>query len=222
MAGGWRPRLFRIHAWLGLNLGLLLFLVCFTGTVAVFSHELDWLADPVVRVPPPEGEVPPFSWQAVADGVARTYPTATPLRLFAPEGRTWAARAVVAHAPGDLRWVFVDPYSGEVTGQRSMFGLVSFLRIFHKQLYVVPSNLWIHGVLIVGALGIVLVVSLLTGVLSHRRWWRSLFRLRAGRSVRLFWSDLHRMTGSWALVFAMVLGLTGTWYLAEYILEQPW
>src|SRR3546814_11975513 len=55
--------------------------------------------------------------------------------------------------------------------------------------------------------------------LSMRRWWRALVTLRRGRSKRLFWSDLHRLTGTWALVVAVVIALTGVWYLAERVLQ---
>jgi len=40
-----RKRLYSLHAWLGLQLGLLLFIICFSGTVAVFTPEIDaWRA----------------------------------------------------------------------------------------------------------------------------------------------------------------------------------
>src|SRR3546814_4007846 len=35
----------------------------------------------------------------------------------------------------------------------------------------------------------------------------------------LFRSDLHRLTGTWALVVAVVIALTGVWYLAERVLQ---
>ena len=38
--------LFMIHGWLGLSLGLPLFVICLSGSFAVVSHEIDWLARP--------------------------------------------------------------------------------------------------------------------------------------------------------------------------------
>src|SRR3546814_5968929 len=86
-----------------------------------------------------------------------------------------------------FRSVLIDPYTGKVRGQKSSFGLASFLRIFHKQLYIVPVDLLVHGTWIVGALGVALLSSALAGLLSMRRWWRALVTLRRGdrKSTRL-------------------------------------
>jgi uncharacterized iron-regulated membrane protein len=44
-----RKALFHLHGWFGVNLGLLLFIVCFSGTVATLSDEIDWFFNPAVR-----------------------------------------------------------------------------------------------------------------------------------------------------------------------------
>jgi len=220
MAGMSRQGLFRIHAWIGLNLGFLLFVICFSGTVAVFSTELTWLVDPPTRVTPPATSTPTLSWQDLHDRVAHANPHALVAHLIASPGPRFPARAVVAYGPGDTRLVLIDPYSGKLLAQKSSFNLESFFRIFHKQLYVVPTIFGFHGTLIVGAFAVALLLGAITGLISIKRWWRALYTLRFGRSKRLFWSDAHRLTGVWALMVTILLSATGIWYLAETILHD--
>lgn len=215
-----RQRLYRIHAWIGLNLGLLLFAICFSGTAAVFSAELMWLSDPALRVSAPAPDARAVTWQAMHDAAAQAHPLGRVAYLHAPRGERWAAAATVAYSPQDFRTVLIDPYTGVVQGHRSDFSLASFLRIFHKQLYVVPSVHGMHGTLITGALAIPLLVTVVAGLLSVSRWWHALVTLRVGRSPRLFWSDLHRASGLWSLLVALLLCLTGIWYLAEILLDR--
>lgn len=219
-----RKGLFRIHSWIGLNLGLLLFLICFSGTVAVFGPELNWVAEPSLRVSPPSGGAEAgapgqtVSWQALHDSVADAFPAARILYLSAPYGDRFASVAVISQAPGGFQLVMVNPYSGAVQGLKSSFNIRSFFRIFHKQLYIVPTIFRFHGTLIVGALAILLLLGVIVGLLSMKHWRRAFVTLRRDRSPRLFWSDLHRLTGVWALVVTVILTLTGIWYLAENIL----
>ncbi|MEQ9557382.1 MAG: PepSY domain-containing protein [Rhodospirillales bacterium] len=221
MTGGARKALYRVHSWLGLNLGLLAFVLCLSGTVAVFGPELTWLTDPAYRVdPPPAAERKTLSWQKIHDSVRQAYPDGVIRRIAAPRGERWAARAMVHHGAGGLRVVLVDPYSGQVQGQRSTFNAQSFFRLFHKQFYIVPTVQGLHGILIVGPLGLVLLLSAVTGLLSIKRWWRALVRLRADQGCRVLWSDLHRFAGTWSLVVAVVLAVTGIWYLAEWGLHK--
>jgi len=210
-------RLFQLHGWLGLNLGLLLFLICFSGTCAVFGHELNWLTQPALRVAPPGGPATTLSWDELRRRVERAYPHALVGAVIGAPGDRTAARALVAYTPTDLRWVYVDPFTGEVQGQSLQFDVKSFLRIFHKQFYIVPSAMWPHGTLLVGVFAFVLLFSVVTALLFYKGWWRSLVRLRPRRGRRVFWSDLHRMTGVWALLFSLLFALTGAWYLVERI-----
>ena len=221
MTGGTRKSLYRVHSWLGLNLGLLAFVLCLSGTIAVFGPELTWLTDPAYRVdPPPAAERKALSWQKIHDSVRQAYPDVEIRRIAAPRGDHWAARVLIHHGASGLRVVLVDPYSGRVQGQRSTFNAQSFFRLLHKQFYIVPTVQGLHGILIVGPLGLVLLISAVTGLLSIKRWWRALVRLRVDQGRGVLWSDLHRFAGTWSLVVAVVLSVTGVWYLAEWGLHK--
>jgi uncharacterized iron-regulated membrane protein len=215
-----RQGLFRIHAWIGLQLGYLLFAICLTGTLAVLSAELVWLVNPQQRIESRANAAAPFSWQKLQDAVAAAHPQATLLYLHAPDGPRSPARATLAYGPQDYRGVAVDPHSYAVSESRSSFGLQSFLRILHKQFYLVSGVIGFHGTLIVGLLALPLLVAIYTGLVSVRRWWRAMRQVRRGRSPRLFWSDLHRFAGLWAAVITLLLALTGLWYFAELLLQD--
>lgn len=211
-----RKGLFRIHAWIGLVLGYLLYVICLSGTMAVFGHELAWLGDPAKRVVAPAAGTPRMSWQGLYDRVAAAHPDLSILGLaMDPDDLRRPAWALVAGREGDLRRVPVDPWTGEPRPQKAGLDLHLWLRVFHKQLYVVPGVTGVHGALIVGALALPLLVALITGLITTRRWWQAAVTLRTGRSARLFWSDLHRFAGVWSMLIGLLICLTGLWYLVE-------
>ena len=82
--------LFAVHGWLGLSLGLPLFVICLSGTLAVVSHEIDWLLTPAVRAPAHRGAV---NWAAVAENALLRHPDGRLTLLTAPVGRGFAAQA---------------------------------------------------------------------------------------------------------------------------------
>src|SRR3546814_14003815 len=58
------------HSWIGLTAGLLLFVVCWSGTVAVFSQDIDWLIDERLRAPPADS----VAWQEIAQTFEAAHP----------------------------------------------------------------------------------------------------------------------------------------------------
>ena len=47
-----RKLFFEIYSWIGIKLSILFFMVCFSGTLATLSHEMDWLFIPEMRAQP--------------------------------------------------------------------------------------------------------------------------------------------------------------------------
>ncbi|QYU71247.1 PepSY domain-containing protein [Leptolyngbya sp. 15MV] len=53
-----------VHQWVGLKLSLFLSFIMFTGTLAVVSHEIDWLLQPSLRVAPSTAQGP-VAWERI-------------------------------------------------------------------------------------------------------------------------------------------------------------
>lgn len=205
---------FAVHSWAGLTAGLLLFVVCWSGTVAVFSRELDWLLDPARRAGVAGG---PPDWDRMLAAVRGAAPDWVPTQLNAPHGPGYPAEAWLEDGDGGLRRVLVDPATGAATATH-YFNIQRFFRSFHMALFLsepdiagVPLGYWA-----VGLLAFVLLASLVTGLVFYRRWWRGFWALDWGKGPKVFWSGVHKLMGLWSLWFVLLIGLTGAWYLAEW------
>lgn len=199
---------FDLHSWAGLKLSLLMAFVCLTGTLAVFSHEIDWLLHPEMRVEPADRTA---SWGAMLAAVRAAHPDWKVSRIEAPWGRRFAAAASVQTPDGRLRFVWIDPHRGTVTGDTGWFNTQRFLRNTHRHL-MLPTR-W--GVPIVSSLSLALLVTFASSFVIYKRWWRGFFSWPRGERRRRFWGDLHRLAGVWSLWFVLLIALTGLWYLVE-------
>ncbi len=200
--------IYQFHGWLGLNFGLLLFIICLSGSFAVISHEIDWLCNPAIRVSP-EGKR--LKWSTLLDS-AKKHADNQDLRFcFAPRGSCFAAEFWTKDDRGNTRRIYVNPYNGQVTGEATWMNAQRFFRDFHRRFYVMT---W-WGIWIVAIFSLPLLLSSITGLLFYKRWWMRLavLRIRSGR--RVFFSDLHRLAGIWTLLFTFVIGITGIWYFVE-------
>lgn len=193
--------LFALHSWAGIVTGVLLFIVCFSGAILVFKHEIDFWANPSLELPAITGQAAPVD--TVLAAVARAYPGSRPESVELPTPSnpgyyvflrdTSDARMKIA-ARGDTGTVL-----GAVESQ-----LGQFIRMLHVFLFFGPR--WI-----VGALGVVMLVLIATGFFIHRKIVKELFTLRWGHGYRLITSDLHNALGVWGLLFHIVIAFTGAW-----------
>lgn len=216
-----KKRLFAIHGWLGLTLGLPLFIICLSGSFAVMAPEIDRLISPEIRVTPPaDPAAQPLPWQSLVESVEKESPGGELAFIDAPGGREEAWAATVAYSAKDQRVVYFDPFTGRVQGQATPFNARSFFRIFHKQLYIIEGPAWPHGRVVVCAFAIVLLLSAVTGLMFFKGWWKALFRLRLRSGRRVFWSDFHRFAGVWSFLFSILFAVSGFWYLVVRLMED--
>ena len=209
-------RAFALHGWLGLSLGLPLLVICLSGALAVFGHELDWLRNPAMRSQPGG---PRLSLDAIHAKVQRAFPEAHIAYWQLSDGSRFAdelsLQPRVANGMGGQREtrVYVSPHTGAIQGVSGYLNVRSFLRAFHYYWFDTVTG-W--GFFLVAAFAFVLLGSVLTGMAIYKRWWAGLFTLRMRRGRRVFFSDLHKLCGAWTLAFNFVIALTDIYYLDHY------
>jgi len=199
---------FDLHSWAGVKISLFMFFIAFTGTLAVFAHDIDWLITPEMRVETADSRV---TFGDMLDAARTRYPNWTPFYLSEPFEPWFAAELIALTADGERRRIYLDPYRGEVTGDVDWFSAHRILRETHRHL-MLPTKI---GVPIVSLLAIPLLISTVTSFWIYKRWWKGFFKKPRADRKRRFWGDLHRLTGVWSLAFLFIIALTSLWYLFE-------
>jgi len=202
-------RWFDWHSWIGIFSGLLLFIICWGGSFAVISEEIDWLLTPAMRVVP-AGE--PATLADIAEIAQAAFPGTKLIAVLEQRYQRFAAVAVIATGRKETRLVLVDPYRRIVTGDVPALNVGRFFRSFHEDFF----GLLGAGKYLVCLFALPLILSLATALVFYKRWWRRFFALTIGKGARAFWSSAHKVAGLWSLWFVALIALTGFWYLYEH------
>ena len=65
---------FLVHSWLALPIWFFVLIVCVTGTLAVVSQEIVWLANPDIRASKPSDDAELLSYEQVIKAMNRAEP----------------------------------------------------------------------------------------------------------------------------------------------------
>ncbi|MCV2870697.1 PepSY domain-containing protein [Defluviimonas sp. WL0050] len=201
----------RIHSIFGLTASLFLAFMFLTGTLLVFSHEIDRVLDSRSHIDPtPGGKV---SWGRVYDAIVADNPGRSVVRMVRSEDASISDLVVVLEpdSKGD-RGLLVNPYNGQVLGYANRHKFHAIMLQLHERLFVEGRK----GRLLVSVFALPLTVAIIAGIMTYRRFWTGFFRLpRRSGSSRAFFSGLHRLIAVWSLVFFVPMALTSLWYFAE-------
>lgn len=197
---------FSVHSWLGLSFCLLLTVVLLSGTLSVFRDEIDWLVYPQTRVTPAPDRV---GLDQILAAVRKDHPEMGLIGHIPAQGagpRT--AINIIAVSPADgVRRIWVDPYRGVVQGTTPFMTLGYFIGQFHS-FFLIPT--W--GYVIVTSFSFFMLASLVTGLLTYRKFWRGFFRKPRSRNLRTTMGDVHRLAGVWSIWFLVIMTVTGLFY----------
>ncbi|MEZ0219783.1 MAG: PepSY-associated TM helix domain-containing protein [Tardiphaga sp.] len=208
---------FWIHKWTSLPCTAFLLLICVTGLPLVFHDEIDDLLDnapPYASVP---AGAPRVSIDSVVDASRKLYPGEAVLFTFVDDdeprivvtmGPSWEA---FAENRKSAHWIRFDAHTGQVLKRNRPFnadgiGFSELMLRLHRDLFA-----GLPGDLFMGFMGLLFVVATVSGIVVYGPFMRKLDfgTVRADRSRRIKWLDLHNMLGVVTLAWLLVVGVTG-------------
>lgn len=194
---------------LGLAFAAIIYLVCLTGTIAVFAPDLQRLELPRA---PAAAQLAPDAAARALGAAAKQVPGDVALNLTLPSPARSGARLIAFKGRFERNWAVAE--DGGLTPLEALW--TEFLLYLHICLH--RRRNW--GGLLVSLTGVALLSSLVSGILAHPRVLRDAFHLRLGGSRRLQEADLHNRLGIWALPFHFTLALTGLSTLIVAVLAR--
>ena len=198
----------RWHFYAGLFVAPFMILLALTGIIYLFKPQLDPLlyADLL--------EVRPGHHTLTADTqreqVAAAYPGAQLKQYLPPIAGDRSAQFVILDQGRELN-VFVDPYRGVLLGaQDAQNNLQAIARALHGELMI--GTLGDRLIELAAGWGVMLVISGLYLWWPRGRSRAGVLWPRLGSRGRLFWRDLHAVTGFWGAALLLLMLLSGmTW-----------
>lgn len=211
---------FLVHSWLALPIWFFVLIVCVTGTLAVVSQEIVWLANPQMRASQPADDAPLLSYDQIMAAIKTAEPQTIVESISRPDESHFALDVAVSYPDGRSQTVYVNPYTGVIQGPAPTFDFKAFTRALHGWWLVPFTNGFSWGWYLVSFLGVPMLVSLITGLVVYKRFWKGFLRptLRVRHGARIFWGDFHRLCGIWSIWFIAVISITGIWFLIRAIL----
>ncbi|KIC58923.1 peptidase [Brevundimonas nasdae] len=195
------------HKWSSLISTLFLLMLCVTGLPLVFSHELN---EALLHEPwapqNPDGRLLTLD-EVLAAGLAK-HPGEVPAFMSFDEDRpvvNVTSRAPDAPA-GKYSFEPIDQTSGEGAPLVAGHPVMEFLLQLHTDMF-----LGLPGMLFLGAMGLLLVVAVVSGVVLYAPFMRRLpfGTVRVKKAARTRWLDYHNLLGVVTAAWVLVVGLTG-------------
>ncbi|MGE8675946.1 MAG: PepSY-associated TM helix domain-containing protein [Achromobacter kerstersii] len=203
-----------VHKWTSLVCTIFLLIICLTGLPLVFHHEIEhWLDDAKPLSDVPAG-TPRANLDKLVNSAKSMYPGEVIDYLFfdPDEPQVYVG---MAKKPGDGQVsghaVRMDGRTGDVLLDgppyaEDKFSFMGIMLALHVDLFA-----GLPGELFLGFMGLLFCVAIVSGVVLYGPFMKKLEfgTVRATRSTRLKWLDLHNLLGIVTLVWAFVVGFTG-------------
>ncbi|MDQ2820701.1 MAG: PepSY domain-containing protein [Pseudomonadota bacterium] len=196
-------RIWRWHFYAGLVCLPFILSLAITGALYLFHQQIDDVVYGSTLLRPDSPATLPAS--LVVDAAVKAYPGQA-IAITFPADNRHNGQVDVAQAAGVLQ-VFVDPASGKVAGA------------IREDARLMTTIKHIHSLAIVGTAGKVvieivagwIIVLMATGTYL---WWprgrtAGVVAIRPGATGRIWWRDLHAVTGAFGGIVILFLALTG-------------
>jgi len=188
------------HSWLGLCVGALMYLICLSGTLAVYFEELERWEQPAASEY--------FDYdidivdQAFNDLLDSGKTEITPHMYVTLPTQGNPRVGLITEKEG---W-FIDK-KGELSSPTA-HPWTDILTDLHVTLHL-PKTL---GVVLVSILGVMLLALVVSGFASHRTLLKDAFKLRLFGNKQLEQTDIHNRLSVWGSPFYVMIAVTGAFF----------
>ena len=212
----------KIHLWLSVPFGIIITLICFSGSMLVFEKEItEWCQPEVYYVTEVKEKTLPI--EKIMHTVSATLPDTVSVTgvVISPEkDRTWQVNLSKPRRAS----VYVNPYTAEITGKSDRLPFFDMMFKLHRWLMGSASNpdgSMSLGKLIVGISVIMFVIVIISGMLiwlsKNRKSIKKSMKLSVTKGWKRFLHDLHVAGGIYATIILLAMALTGlTWSFSWY------
>ena len=188
-----------------------------TGALYLFAPEINHILYRALEDVPTRGS--PLSASALVEKTADAAQSDV-LALTVPSAPGKSMQMQIMTSSGELRTAFADPYDGTLLGSIPFGGVMQIVRKIHSLQYF---GFWASCLVEIAA-GWAIVLAL-SGIFL---WWPrghsgGLLTVRGTPKSRIFWRDLHAVTGlfvSAVVVFLAVTGMPWSMVWGKYV--QDW
>lgn len=212
----------KIHLWLGLSSGIIVFIIAITGCLYAFQEEIQNITEEYRFV---EKQNTPFLLPSQLEKIARAEFPDKLLHAVKYNGSNKSAEAIFFHyEPSYYYIVYLNPYTGEVLEKDNMDeGFFRFILDGHFYLWL-PHEI---GQTVCASATLIFLFLLITGLIlwypknkkaAKQRFW---FRWKKGLKWKRKNYDLHNITGFYVMSIALIFAVTGLvwgfpWFAYSY------
>ncbi len=207
-----------IHKWTSLVCTIFALLLCITGLPLIFIHEIDHAlgntTDPPELTADEAAEVARLGGRPRIDDMIedarRRKPGHSVKFLSHDDDEKDRYYVSLGETPDAVQTSAVYAYDGRTGKMLSEYpldeGVMRVILRLHIDLFA-----GLPGMLFLGAMGLVLVASIVSGVVLYGPYMRKLVfgSIRTRRAARLLWLDVHNLIGIVTLGWFMIVSITG-------------
>jgi uncharacterized iron-regulated membrane protein len=213
-----------VHTWSSLICTLFLLMLAITGLPLIFHHEIDHLLGDAPHYRDMPADTPRLNLEQLVEA-AEAHRPGEVMQYFGwdeedPNGVMAITAATADTEPNSSHTFALDARTGEALEMPSANGgFMMFMLRLHVDMYAD-----LPGKLLLAFMGLLFVVAIVSGTVLYAPFMRKLDfgTVRAGKSRRTRWLDLHNLIGVVTLTWALVVGVTGVISACADLLIASW
>jgi uncharacterized iron-regulated membrane protein len=223
-------RWFWIHKWTSLVCTAFLLLICVTGLPLVLREEIAGLLDDALPYASVPADAPQANIDHLVEVSRKMFPGEEILSVYVDDDEpqilvfmvsSWDAFKANRKALHSIKF---DAHTGAVLKTTKPYnedgiGFLQLMLNLHTDLFA-----GLPGELFMALMAVLFVLAIVSGVVVYAPFMRRLEfgTVRANRSTRLKWLDLHNLIGVTTLAWTLVVGVTGVINELSTPLFQLW